>query len=149
MENRESGNKGTLQFYFLRVYVKEIYGTLDNPQYRPLANVTVLVNSSIFCIIWQFHWSGKTNESGTTGGIYVAPIYFMVTVSKDGYHTYKCKPFKIVFIDVLPYGYVDVYFTMAENGSPFVKQISQSKQQSNSQGSNPLTSYSFKYYIDC
>jgi hypothetical protein len=127
LESRESKNLEKLQFWYLIVHVKEIYGTVDDPQYRPLANVTVEIKDSIFGIIWEFFWNGTTNENGEIVIDIINALLYKVTISKDGYHTYKCRPSQIVMTgDQFEY---HVYFTMAENGSPFTKQSSQSSQQ--------------------
>jgi parallel beta-helix repeat protein len=140
MERQKSENKEKLQFWFLKVHVKEIYGTVDDPQYRPLANVTVELTDSIYGIIWHFDWNGTTDESGETEWIMIFPsVIYKVTVSKDGFHTYKCRPFTIFAIEDQP-DYVDVYFTMAEDGSPFIQPISQSNLQSNSKSSQQSSS---------
>jgi hypothetical protein len=126
-----------LIFPVIVVHVNEIYGTVDDPQYRPLANVTVEIKSSLFGIFWCLWWDGTTDGSGTTEQVEIpgltvsllSPTSCKVTVSKDGYHTYGCLPSKIVKTTNL--GRYDVDFTMAEDGSPFVQQISQGNQQSN------------------
>lgn len=141
LESRESENKETPINPVMVVHVKEIYGTVDDPQYRPLANVTVELAYSVFGIIWQFLWSGTTNESGTTEEVMVLnSIWFKVTVSKDGYHAYGISPSKKVrTTNLLKY---DVYFTMAEDGSPFVQQISSQSSQQNSQAQSQSSPHS-------
>jgi hypothetical protein len=127
------------------VHVKEIYGTVDDPQYRPLANVTVEIKT-----VFPF-WRGKTDESGTTAEVIVShSIKYKVMVSKDGYHTYGCLPYEIVKTtdtwtsDIRRY---DVYFTMAEDGSPFVQQISQSSQQSFNNQNLPSSQLLFQQMV--
>ncbi len=127
--SQESENKLKLIFVCIETHVTEIYGTVEEPQYRPLANVSVEIESSIFYIFWVHEWSGTTNESGT---IISCPLgefmSYKVTATKDGYHTYGCLPFEIFYVEM---GHFHVYFTMAEDGSPFTQQISQNTQQSN------------------
>jgi hypothetical protein len=136
LESRGSENLEKRQYPIIVVHVTEIYGTLDNPQWRPLANVKVKI--TIIPIWWKIYWSGTTDENGTTEEIEVERGFlYEVIVSKIGYHTYKHPPLKDIGIDEIKR--YDVYFLMAKNGSPFVKQISQSKQKSNSQSSyNPF-----------
>lgn len=123
LESRE-----ILLFVWIKVHVKEIYGTVENPEYRALANVTVEIKLSLYGIMWLFYWNGTTNESGGTITLTDPDGFFhKVKVSKEGYHTYKCLPFTIIFIEWM--GVYDVYFTMAEDGSPFVQQISQNNQK--------------------
>jgi hypothetical protein len=122
--SREPNIKKILEIPYMIVHVKEIYGTVDEPQYRPLANVTVRVRDSLFGIFWEYTWSGTTGESGSTPIIWITnSIKYWVTISKDGYHTYGCSSSKIIF--ALDQWTIDVNFTMAEDGSPFIKQISQ------------------------
>jgi len=117
--SQESNIKKILEIPYMIVHVKEIYGTVDEPQYRPLANVTVMVRDSLFGIFWEYTWSGTTGESGSTPPIWIVnSIKYWVTISKDGYHTYKCSSSKKV--SVLGDWKIDVNFTMAEDGSPFV-----------------------------
>lgn len=129
-------------FPVMVVHVNEIYGTVDDPQYRPLDNATIEIKCTYLGLIWFSYWSGTTDKYGTTeqvaipdrdgnnGEIWIpSPTMHKVTVSKDGYHTYGSLPFKIV--KKPNQGRCDVNFTMAEDGSPFVKQISQGSQQSN------------------
>ena len=123
-----SESREILLYAWIKVHVKEIYGTVENPKYRALANVTVKIKWSLCGIIWLSYWNGTTNESGMTitetdpGG-----LFHKVKVSKEGYHTYKCLPFTILLIAEM--GVYDVYFTMAKDGSPFVQQISQNNQK--------------------
>lgn len=128
LENRESENLEKLQSPVIVVHVREIYGTLDNPQYRPLANVKVKISDG--GLFWMnLYWSGTTDENGTTKEIKVIRGFcYKVFVSKYGYHAYKSPSWDVIGIDEGIKIY-DVYFTMAENGSPFVKQITQSSQQ--------------------
>ena len=121
---RDSEIKELLQIPYMIVHVKEIYGTVDEPQYRPLANVSVSVRDSLFGIFWEYTWSGITNESGSTPIIWISSfIKYRVSILKDGFHTYRCKSVKKV--KVLGDWAIDVNFTMAEDGSPFIKQINQ------------------------
>ncbi|KYK19981.1 hypothetical protein AYK24_04530 [Thermoplasmatales archaeon SG8-52-4] len=118
--------KKSLVFPCIEVNVEEIYGTIDNPKYKPLPNVSVEIESSIFGIFWNFVWSGKTDEIGTTGDVVVsaAGLYYKITVSKDQYHTYKCNPELVIFIESGVFNFEE-YFTMAEDGSPFQKYANQ------------------------
>ncbi|HWR26932.1 MAG TPA: carboxypeptidase-like regulatory domain-containing protein [Candidatus Thermoplasmatota archaeon] len=121
---QDSDAEELLQIPYMIVHVKEIYGTVDEPQYRPLANVTVRVRDSLFGIFWEYTWSGTTGESGSTPIIWITnSIKYWVTILKDGYHTYGCSSSKIIF--ALDQWTIDVDFTMAEDGSPFIKQINQ------------------------
>ena len=86
--------------------------------------MTVRVRDSLFGIFWEYTWSGTTGETGSTPIIWIVnSIKYWVTISKDGYHTYKCSSSKIV--SALGDWGIDVNFTMAEDGSPFIKHISQ------------------------
>ena len=130
LENRESENLEKLQFPVIVVHIREIYGTLDDPQNRPLANVKVKIREIPHLMAY---WSGTTDENGTTEEIKVERGFvYQVIVSKYGYHVNKYPSWDTIGIDEGIKIY-DSYFIMAENGSPFVKQISQSKQQSNIQ----------------
>jgi hypothetical protein len=136
LESKESENLEKLQFPVVVVHITEIYGTLDDPQRRPLANVKVKITEFPQ---WRAYWRGTTTENGTTEEIKVERgfLYF-VYVSKYGYHVYGYPSHKTVGIDEGIKTY-DVYFLMAENGSPFTKQISQISQQSSSIPSNKNT----------
>ena len=111
------------------VYVTEIFGTVDNPQYRPLSGVTIKIRASLFEYggFYLFPFS----KGQTSGGCYMClwqgfpPFLFsqsnLVMISKEGYHAYSSKPYQICRT---PGSGSDVrlYFTMAEDGSPFTKQ---------------------------
>jgi len=117
--NQESKIQKISQIPYMVVHVEEIYGTVDEPEYRPLANVTVMVRNSLFGIYWEYTWTGTTGEDGNTPIIWISSfIKYCVAISKDGYHTYKCKSSKIV--SVLGDWAIDVNFTMAQDGSPFI-----------------------------
>jgi hypothetical protein len=135
LEFKESGNTEELVFPFMDIHVEEIYGTLENPQYRPLPDVTVESKDSLFGFIWSFHWRGITHENGATGDIMIInSIMYKITVSKEGYHTYKCSSTQILKTTDL--WHYDVYFTMAEDGSPFTQHIDvHAQSQSGSQQS--------------
>jgi hypothetical protein len=121
---QDSEPKKLLQIPYMVIHVREIYGTVDEPQYRPLANVSVSVKDSLFGIFWEYTWSGVTNGSGNTPIIWISSfIKYRVSILKVGYHTYKCKSVKKV--KVFGDWAIDVNFTMAEDGSPFIKQINQ------------------------
>jgi hypothetical protein len=127
--SQESKNKVKLIFVSIQTHVIEIYGTVEEPQFKPLADVSVEIESSIFGIFWVYEWSGTTNESGTIISCSLGEFMsYKVTIAKDGYHTYECLPFEILYVEM---GHFHVYFTMAEDGSPFTQQISQNAQQSN------------------
>ena len=132
-----------LIFPVMVVHVNEIYGTVDDPQYRPLDNVTVKIKCTYLGLIWISYWSGTTDKYGTTKQVTIPdpngnngnngeiqifpPTKYKITVSKDGYHTYGSLPFKIV--KKPNQGKCNVNFTMAKDGSPFVKQINHGNQQ--------------------
>jgi hypothetical protein len=113
------------------VYVTEIFGTIDTPQYRPLSDVTVKIRASLseYGGLYLFPFSkGQTGD----GGCYMIlwqgpcpPFLFsrsnLVIISKEGYHAYSSKPYQICRT---PGGGTDerLYFTMAADGSPFTKQ---------------------------
>jgi len=139
LECKESGNAEVLVFPFMDIHVEEIYGTLENPQYRPLPDVTVESKYSLFGIIWLFHWRGITHENGATGDIMIEnSIMYKITVSKDGYHTYKCSSTQILKTSDL--WHYDVYFTMAKDGSPFTQHIDVHAQSQSSISQQSLTS---------
>ena len=102
----------------IRVHVEEIYGTIEDPQYRPLPNVTVEIK--IWDLIyWYLLWKGTTDESGKTEDVHtVWGLSHKVMVSKEDYHTYKCRPVYGFITEPGVFLY-EVYFTMAEDGSPF------------------------------
>lgn len=113
----------------LIVNVKEIYGTLENPRYRPLQNVTVIFKLSMFGFYYSHYRTLYTDETGKNG-VWTPPgLAYKVIISKEGYHAYECKPFKK---GIRPgEEYVQVYFTMAEDGSPFTKDIKPSFKPNN------------------
>jgi len=105
------------------VTVKEVFGTVDNPQYRNLPGVKVIIRASFSGIFYLFPFSrGRTDGYGEYGvgwnnALLRAGLYDKVIISKIGYHTYKCKSYQTF---TTPGGYCQfVYFTMAKNGSPF------------------------------
>jgi len=146
--NQESNIKKKLEIPYMIVHVKEIYGTVDEPQYRPLANVTVRVRDSLFGIFWELTWSGTTDETGSTPIIWIVnSIKYWVTILKDDYHTYKCSSSKL--ISALGDWKIDVNFTMAEDGSPFIFSLNPSfqNQLNNQQSSHQVNQkiYSLVY----
>jgi hypothetical protein len=133
MQCQRLENKEKLQFAYINVHVKEIYGTFDNPQYRPLANVEVTIEQSTWIFFWELEWKGTTNENGTTGDILLnngEANTFKTTITKEGYHAYGCLPFHIDYFEPGVF-FIDVYFTMADDNGPFIKSVSQ--QSSNKQ----------------
>ena len=114
------------------VYVTEIFGTVDNPQYRPLSDVTVRIRASIFENggFYLFPFSkGQTDDGGCYSISWQSPLYSpfifshsnLIMISKEGYHAYASKSYQILWRT--PGGYDErLYFTMAADGSPFTKQ---------------------------
>jgi len=113
----------------LIVHVKEIFGTIDDPQFRPLADVLVKVKMQPFGSFF-FPWCGGITDSD--GDFVIAwqgwmpfPLWIDPTytiVSKGGYHAYGSKPYKIN--PQLGTWFINIDFIMAANGSPFTKQCS-------------------------
>jgi hypothetical protein len=108
-------------------HVTELYGTPDEPQYRPLPGVTVKIKRVPF--FWNI-WRGLTDETGTTEKAKVSPVSsYKVIVSKNNYLVYGSISHSIVHTHITPYTH-HVNFTMVKDDSPFVQQYnSQSSQQ--------------------
>ena len=148
---QETENKEKLQFWWIFVHIQEIYGTLDDPQFRPLANVTVEVDSSAFGIFWRPFWSGRTDKNGEADVPIIDSLLYKVMVSKEGFHTYKCLPFVVIISG--DYFYYDVYFTMAEDGSPFNETKSSAgntlnKEDCDCQSVSDINLNGLEYYIE-
>ena len=109
----------------LVVTLQEIYGTKDNPQYRPLADVTVTAR----CLdISKTKAQDMTGEKGycVLGGL--RPGLYMVNAKKDGYIDVSSgvKQCRMIIVNA---GYTTyVKFTLAENGSPWDQQTTQTKE---------------------
>lgn len=117
----------------LTVHVNEIFGTIDNPQFRPLEGVLVKVKLLPFGSFCFPFCRGITNSDGwfciawqgwMPFPLWIDPTYTIV--SKSGFHAYGSKPYKVN--PQLGCWFIDVYFTMAADGSPFTKQSSHSEE---------------------
>lgn len=84
---------------------------------KPLPNVIVKLRDISF-LWWKVIWKGTTDESGKTEEVTLTwGFLYKVTVSKCNYHTYGNS---YEMIPAMEFRRYDVYFTMAEDGSPFV-----------------------------
>jgi len=106
------------------VHVKEIYGTLKNHQIRPLEGALVRVQVLPFgpCLIpWD---RGRTDSDGTFLICWQGFVPFPLghetysIVSKAGYHLFGSRSYKAN--PQFGFWFVNVDFTLAANGSPFL-----------------------------
>jgi hypothetical protein len=122
LKSQKSESIISLQYPVIVTHVRELYGTIDNPQYRWLGDVDVKI--IVIPRWWETYWSGITDENGTTDKVKVElGILYKVIISKDNYSAYKDESYHALGPkEIKEY---HVYFTMVEDGSPFVKQSSQ------------------------
>ena len=113
------------------ITVKEIFGEIDNPQYRPLPDVEVTAIGGFPGILGGI-FNKTTGEDGECLFYTMGPGVYLIKASKEGYTDISSgiKRFRILKVNPAQVYYFT--FTLTEDGSLFVKQSRQTRQQCDS-----------------
>jgi len=113
----------------IKASVKEIYGTEDNPQYRPLSGVKV---SALGILFSHGIGTGITGENGIGYVNNLFPGLYVVKASKEGY----TKQIRMALVN--SGGFASVIITLAEKGSVWDQETTRTKNVGNL--ATPITS---------